>query len=104
LINGIMLASSHWGIVRTGAAPLALVQTLNPILTALLGGPILGEWLRPRQWLGLALGATGVGLVVGMAAVSNATQFDGLAVFPRFRRLRMSLVRMANCHGSWPLI
>jgi drug/metabolite transporter (DMT)-like permease len=29
LINGIMLASSHWGIVRTGAAPLALVQTLN---------------------------------------------------------------------------
>ncbi|HEU0215288.1 MAG TPA: EamA family transporter, partial [Stellaceae bacterium] len=26
LINGMMLASSHWGIARTGAAPLALVQ------------------------------------------------------------------------------
>lgn len=80
LINGLMLASSHWGIVRTGAAPLALVQTLNPILTALLGGPLLGEWLRLRQWLGLVLGAAGVGLVVGMAAMGNATQFDGLAV------------------------
>jgi drug/metabolite transporter (DMT)-like permease len=80
LINGIMLASSHWGIVRTGAAPLALVQTLNPILTALLGGPLLSEWLRLRQWFGLALGADGVGLIVGMAAVSNTTQFDGLAV------------------------
>jgi hypothetical protein len=45
LINGLMLASSHWGIVRTGAAPLALVQTLNPILTALLGGPLLGNGL-----------------------------------------------------------
>lgn len=80
LINGLMLASSHWGIVRTGAAPLALVQTLNPILTALVAGPLLGEWLRPRQWLGLVLGAAGVGLVVSMAALSNSTQFDGLAV------------------------
>ena len=54
LINGIMLASSHWGLVRAGAAPLALVQSLNPILTALLGGPLLGEWLRLPQWLGSA--------------------------------------------------
>lgn len=80
LINGVMLAASHWGVARAGAAPLALVQTLNPLLTALLGGPLLGEWLRLRQWLGLALGAAGVALVVGMAAASNATQFDGLAV------------------------
>ena len=79
-INGVMLAASHWGVARAGAAPLALVQTLNPLLTALLGGPLLGEWLRLRQWLGLALGAAGVALVVGMAAASNATQFDGLAV------------------------
>ena len=80
LINGVMLASSHWAIVRTGAAPLALVQTLSPILTALLGGPLLSEWLRVRQWVGLVLGAAGVGLVVGMAAVSNTAQFDGLAI------------------------
>jgi drug/metabolite transporter (DMT)-like permease len=80
LINGFMLASSHWGIIRTGAAPLALVQTLNPILTALLGGPLLGEWLGLRQWAGLVLGAAGVGLVVGMAALSDTAQFDGLAV------------------------
>lgn len=80
LINGIMLASSHWSLVRTGAAPLALVQILNPILTALIGGPLLGEWLRLRQWFGLVLGAAGVGLIVGMAAFNNTTQFDGLAV------------------------
>src|SRR3569833_1542959 len=78
LINGIMLASSHWGLVRAGAAPLALIQSLNPILPALIGGPLLGEWLRLRQWFGLILVAAGVSLVVGMAAVSNATQFDGL--------------------------
>jgi drug/metabolite transporter (DMT)-like permease len=33
-----------------------------------------------RQWFGLILGAAGVGLVVGMAALGNTTQFDGLAV------------------------
>jgi drug/metabolite transporter (DMT)-like permease len=53
---------------------------LNPILTALIGGPLLGEWLRLRQWLGLVLGAAGVGLVVGMAAATNSTQFEGLVV------------------------
>jgi drug/metabolite transporter (DMT)-like permease len=68
------------GSCELGAAPLALVQTINPILTALLGGPLLGEWLRVRQWLGLVLGAGGVGLVVGMAATSNSTEFYGLAV------------------------
>jgi drug/metabolite transporter (DMT)-like permease len=80
LINGIMLASSHWGIARAGAAPLALVQTLNPILTALLGGPLLGEWLGLRQWFGLVLGAVGVALVVGMAATGNTAEFAGLVV------------------------
>ena len=80
LINGIMLACSHWGLIRAGAAPLALVQSLNPIVTALLSGPLLGEWLRLPQWFGLVLGTAGVGLVVGVAAVSNPTQFDGLAL------------------------
>jgi drug/metabolite transporter (DMT)-like permease len=80
LINGIMLAASHWGVARTGAAPLALVQSLSPILTALIGGPLLGEWLAPRQWLGLVLGAAGVGLVVGMAALGRTGQLDGLVV------------------------
>jgi drug/metabolite transporter (DMT)-like permease len=80
LINGLTLAASHWGVARTGAAPLALVQSLSPILTALLGGPLLGEWLARRQWFGLVLGAAGVGLVVGMAALSNTAQFDGLVV------------------------
>jgi drug/metabolite transporter (DMT)-like permease len=97
LINGIMLASSHWGIVRTGAAPLALVQTLNPILTALLGGPLLGEWLRLRQWFGLALGAAGVGLIVGMAAVSNTTQWV------RLREPAITTRRSRSSAANWPI-
>lgn len=43
-------ASSHWRVVRAGAAPLALVQSLNPIVTALLTGPLLGEWPFAYLW------------------------------------------------------
>ncbi len=42
----------------------ALITSLQPILTALAAGPLLGEKISSRQWLGLLLGLIGVGLVV----------------------------------------
>ena len=42
----------------------ALVTGLQPVVTALLAGPVLGERIAPRQWAGVALGLTGVALVV----------------------------------------
>jgi drug/metabolite transporter (DMT)-like permease len=42
----------------------ALVASLQPILAAALAGPILGERVVRRQWVGLAVGLTGVVLVV----------------------------------------
>ncbi|HTV90169.1 MAG TPA: DMT family transporter [Stellaceae bacterium] len=80
LVNGVMVMAAHWGMVRVGAAPMALVQTLHPLLTALLAGPLLGEWLRVRQWVGLFLGAAGVALIVGLAAATSVPQANRLAV------------------------
>jgi drug/metabolite transporter (DMT)-like permease len=80
LINGVMVMAAHWGMVRVGAAPMALVQTLHPLLTAALAIPLLGEWLRLRQWIGLVMGASGVALVVGLAAAQSRAQLGGLAV------------------------
>jgi drug/metabolite transporter (DMT)-like permease len=45
---------------------------LQPILVAVLSGPLLGERFSPRQWLGFALGFLGVGLVVGLEAADRA--------------------------------
>ncbi|PSO64970.1 MAG: EamA family transporter [Cyanobacteria bacterium QH_2_48_84] len=42
----------------------ALVASLQPILAAALAGPILGERVVRWQWVGLAVGLTGVALVV----------------------------------------
>jgi drug/metabolite transporter (DMT)-like permease len=78
LTNSVLLLTAHYAMVHTGAAQIALVQTLNPLLTALLAWPVLGERLRPVQWLGLALGAAGVVLIVGLAALRSPVEFDGL--------------------------
>jgi len=78
LMNGVGLMGPHVGLTLVAAAPLALVQSLTPLLTAALGVPVLGERLRGRQWLGLALGTAGVALVVGAAAAGSIARLDGL--------------------------
>ena len=78
LTNSVLLLTAHYAMVHVQAAQIALVQTLNPLLTALLAWPVLGERLRPLQWLGLLLGAGGVVLVVGLAATRSPIEFDGL--------------------------
>jgi drug/metabolite transporter (DMT)-like permease len=47
-----------------GAGVTALIGSLQPILIATVAGPLLGEHVSRRQWLGLLLGVAGVGLVV----------------------------------------
>lgn len=42
----------------------SLVVGIQPLLTAVGAGWLLGEQVRPRQWVGLALGFVGVALVV----------------------------------------
>ncbi|HEX4171990.1 MAG TPA: DMT family transporter [Acetobacteraceae bacterium] len=78
LTNTVLLMTAHYAMVHTAAAPIALVQTLNPLLTALLAWPLLGEPLRPLQWLGLLMGAAGVVLVVGLAARRSSVELNGL--------------------------
>lgn len=43
---------------------LALITGLQPLLTAVIVGPVLGEHVSPRQWAGFVLGFGGVGLVL----------------------------------------
>jgi drug/metabolite transporter (DMT)-like permease len=54
-----------WCAIKLGlpAGLTALIVGMQPILTA-LAAPLIGERVRPRQWLGLAFGIAGVGLVV----------------------------------------
>lgn len=66
LAQGVYL-SGVVGAVEFGvtAGTAALVAALQPLLAAALAGPVLGERVVRRQWVGLAVGLVGVALVVG---------------------------------------
>lgn len=82
---GVLLQAGYLGGVFVSidlgmsAGLSALIVSLQPILTA-VAGPLFGERVTHRQWLGFMLGLGGVALVVshklvpaaGMAALSGA--------------------------------
>jgi len=78
LLNAVGLMAPHVGLLTAPAAQIALVQSLTPLLTSVLGIALLRERLRGAQLLGLVLGLAGVGLVVGQAALESTARFQGL--------------------------
>lgn len=69
-IAGLLLHALYLGGVFAGidagvpAGTTALIVGTQPVLTAVVVGPVLGERVRPRQWLGFLLGFAGLVLVV----------------------------------------
>jgi drug/metabolite transporter (DMT)-like permease len=78
LVNGVTLGVFHVGMVTVDAAVMALMQALSPLLIALLAGPLLGERLRARQWIGILLGLVGVLLVVGPRAAHSRAELTAI--------------------------
>jgi len=68
-LAGLLLQAGYlggvWSAIKIGmpAGLSALIVGMQPILTA-FAAPLVGERVTPRQWLGLLLGLSGVGLVV----------------------------------------
>jgi len=78
-LAGLLLQAGYlggvWSAIKIGmpAGLSALIVGMQPILTA-FAAPLVGERVTPRQWLGLLLGLSGVGLVV-----YSKLNLDGLA-------------------------
>jgi drug/metabolite transporter (DMT)-like permease len=65
LLHGIYLGAIFWAIHNGMPAGIsALIVGLQPITVAILAGPLLGENVSTRQWLGLLMGAAGLILVL----------------------------------------
>ncbi|MCD2515543.1 DMT family transporter [Massilia sp. G4R7] len=68
-VAGLLLQAGYlggvWAAIKLGmpAGLTALIVGMQPILTA-AGASLIGERVRPRQWLGFVLGLSGVALVV----------------------------------------
>jgi len=88
-ITGLMVHGFYLGgvFVAIGngmsAGLIALIVSLQPVLTSTLANRWLGERVAARQWLGLALGLLGVYLIVQQQMVSgeaNGTAWIGAVV------------------------
>lgn len=66
--------------VSSGTA--ALIAALQPILAGALAGPVLGERVAARQWLGLLIGVVGVAVVVGGDLGSSSDVSPATYVLP----------------------
>ena len=83
-LGGVFVAIDH----GMPAGLSSIIIGLQPILTAVLAQSMLGEGVTRRQWLGLALGFAGVGLVVvermrandGSTSEIEAVAFVAIAV------------------------
>jgi drug/metabolite transporter (DMT)-like permease len=79
LLHGGYLAGVWWAVARGLPAGLAgLLTALQPLLTALLAAPLLGEKVTSRQWLGIVGGSIGIVLVLAprLGAVDVAALGD----------------------------
>ena len=79
-LNQILLVE---GIQRTSATHAALIIALNPLMSSLLAAGLLGVRLTRRRLMGVALGFSGVALVIlqrGDASSATSVMGDGLVV------------------------
>jgi drug/metabolite transporter (DMT)-like permease len=98
---GLIFVGIDHGIT---AGVTALIGSLQPILIATVAGPLLGERVSGRQWIGLLLGVAGVGLVVADdLTAGNALLFLipvggllGLVIGTIFERHRKPTVGLLN--------
>ena len=74
LMQGVYVGGVFWSIKHgLPAAVAALISGLQPLLTGALAGPLLGERVSGRRWLGIAIGFCGALLVLEPNLRGSAT-------------------------------
>lgn len=85
LLQGIYLGGVFWA-ARHGlpASLIALIASLQPVLTAALAPWLLGERVAPRRWAGIGLGCVGVVLVLLPKLTASGTDAGWPAIVAAF--------------------
>lgn len=81
LLHGIYLGGVFWAVKHGLPAGIAgLFSGLQPIVTAALAGPLLGERVGPRRWAGVVTGFAGAVMVLAprIGSASDAIPLPAL--------------------------
>ena len=104
LFHGFYLGGVFYSIsigMPTGIA--ALIVTLQPILTNALSGPILGEKVTTKQWVGVLLGFIGTTLVLGLDVGSDIPLLGLVATIVALISITTSTIWQKKLSNSLPL-
>ena len=104
LFHGFYLGGVFYSIsigMPTGIA--ALIVTLQPILTNTLSGPILGEKVTIKQWIGVLLGFVGAALVLGFDIGSNIPSLGLIATIVALISITASTIWQKKLSNNLPL-
>jgi len=104
LFHGLYLGGVFYSIsigMPTGIA--ALIVTLQPILTNALSGPILGEKVTIKQWIGVLLGFSGAVLVLGLDVGSNIPMLGLVATVVALISITSSTIWQKKLSNNLPL-
>ena len=104
LFHGLYLGGVFYSIsigMPTGIA--ALIVTLQPILTNALSGPILGEKVTLKQWIGVLLGFIGATLVLGLDVGHEIPIFGLIATIVALISITASTIWQKKLSNNLPL-
>ncbi len=104
LFHGFYLGGVFYSIsigMPTGIA--ALIVTLQPVLTNALGGPILGEKVTAKQWIGVLLGFVGATLVLGLDVGPDIPLLGLIATIIALMSITASTIWQKKLSNNLPL-
>ncbi len=104
LFHGLYLGGVFYSIsigMPTGIA--ALIVTLQPVLTNALSGPILGEKVTMKQWVGVFLGFVGAVLVLGLDVGSKIPLIGLIATIVALIAITSSTIWQKKLSNNLPL-
>ena len=104
LFHGFYLGGVFYSIsigMPTGIA--ALIVTLQPILSNAISGPILGEKVTLKQWIGVLLGFAGATLVLGIDIGSGIPILGLLATIIALISITFSTIWQKKLSNNLPL-
>ncbi len=104
LFHGFYLGGVFYSIsigMPTGIA--ALIVTLQPVLTNALSGPMLGEKVTVKQWIGVLLGFIGAVLVLGWDIGSDIPLLGLVATVVALISITISTIWQKKLSNNLPL-
>ena len=104
LFHGFYLGGVFYSIsIGMPAGIAALIVTLQPILTNALSGPILGEKVNIKQWIGVLLGFIGASLVLGLDVGSDIPLLGLVATIIALIAITTSTIWQKKLSNNLPL-